>query len=263
MIKFFRNIRQSVLMENQTSKYLKYAIGEIVLVVIGILLALGINSWYNARQIKAGNTVYLNKMLNDLDATTKRLDFIIYDKTGELRAAGFCGLQEVVSTCDSLLKLTYIGLDENNFNYVVSARIHAGNSLLNVSDYTYTEMLNTGRLYTLQSDTLTNAIIQYYKFCERENLYNISNSDQVDKGYEKFEDGFGKLFMDYQLNRDGFNLKDYPFYFDKHSKEYNNFQWGLGQMVGGQAANRDKMMEVIKRSEDLKSIIQTYLDYND
>lgn len=44
MIKFFRNIRQKMLTENKFSKYLLYAIGEIVLVVIGILIALGINS---------------------------------------------------------------------------------------------------------------------------------------------------------------------------------------------------------------------------
>ena len=40
MIKFFRHIRQNLIMENKTGKYLKYAIGEIVLVVIGILIAL-------------------------------------------------------------------------------------------------------------------------------------------------------------------------------------------------------------------------------
>jgi len=44
MIKFFRNIRQSMLIEGKTSKYLKYAIGEIILVVIGILIALSINT---------------------------------------------------------------------------------------------------------------------------------------------------------------------------------------------------------------------------
>ena len=45
MIKFFRHIRQQLVMENKTSKYLKYAIGEIILVVIGILIALQINNW--------------------------------------------------------------------------------------------------------------------------------------------------------------------------------------------------------------------------
>ncbi|MCJ7468294.1 MAG: DUF6090 family protein [Maribacter sp.] len=56
MIKFFRQIRQSLLMENKNGKpalpagrYLKYAIGEIVLVVIGILIALQINTWNQAR----------------------------------------------------------------------------------------------------------------------------------------------------------------------------------------------------------------------
>ena len=45
MIKLFRNIRQKLLKEDQTANYLKYAIGEIVLVVIGILIALQINNW--------------------------------------------------------------------------------------------------------------------------------------------------------------------------------------------------------------------------
>jgi hypothetical protein len=45
MIKFFRKIRQNLIMENKTSKYFKYAIGEIILVVIGILIALSINNW--------------------------------------------------------------------------------------------------------------------------------------------------------------------------------------------------------------------------
>ena len=45
MIKFFRHIRKNLLMENKKSKYFKYAIGEIILVVIGILIALQINNW--------------------------------------------------------------------------------------------------------------------------------------------------------------------------------------------------------------------------
>lgn len=49
MIKFFRRIRQNLLSEGKTSKYLKYAIGEIILVVIGILLALQINTWNQQR----------------------------------------------------------------------------------------------------------------------------------------------------------------------------------------------------------------------
>lgn len=50
MIKFFRNIRQSLLNEDKTRRYLKYAIGEIILVVIGILVALQINNWNEQRK---------------------------------------------------------------------------------------------------------------------------------------------------------------------------------------------------------------------
>ncbi len=52
MIKFFRKIRQNLLTEGKTAKYFKYAIGEIVLVVIGILIALQINNWNENRKMR-------------------------------------------------------------------------------------------------------------------------------------------------------------------------------------------------------------------
>ena len=51
MTKIFRKIRQNLIIEKKTSNYLKYAIGEIVLVMIGILLALQINNWNEKRKI--------------------------------------------------------------------------------------------------------------------------------------------------------------------------------------------------------------------
>ena len=52
MIKFFRKIRQKLVSENKFSKYLIYAIGEIVLVVIGILIALSINNWNESLKLE-------------------------------------------------------------------------------------------------------------------------------------------------------------------------------------------------------------------
>ena len=49
MINFFRKIRYNLMEKNKTGKYLKYAIGEILLVVIGILIALQINTWNEER----------------------------------------------------------------------------------------------------------------------------------------------------------------------------------------------------------------------
>jgi hypothetical protein len=66
MIKFFRKIRQNLLMENKTGKYLKYAIGEIVLVVFGILIALQINNWNENQKLKVIEKETLKALENDI-----------------------------------------------------------------------------------------------------------------------------------------------------------------------------------------------------
>lgn len=67
MLTFFRRIRQGFLMKGQLPKYLLYAVGEVLLVVIGILLALQINTWNEAHQNRKLEKEYLERMLNDLD----------------------------------------------------------------------------------------------------------------------------------------------------------------------------------------------------
>lgn len=66
MIKFFRKIRQNLLSEGKTGKYLKYAIGEIVLVVIGILIALQINNWNENRKAKNAEAKLISELLEDV-----------------------------------------------------------------------------------------------------------------------------------------------------------------------------------------------------
>ena len=74
MIKFFRKIRQNLLSEGKTGKYFKYAIGEIVLVVIGILIALQINTWYDHRvQNSEISSIYISVM-EELENDVQLLD---------------------------------------------------------------------------------------------------------------------------------------------------------------------------------------------
>ena len=75
MIKFFRQIRQNLLLEGKTGKYLKYAIGEIVLVVIGILIALQINNWNENRLKNKTVKTYLNSLIQDLNDEQDILDW--------------------------------------------------------------------------------------------------------------------------------------------------------------------------------------------
>lgn len=76
MLKFFRHIRKSILMENKTGKYFKYAIGEIVLVVIGILIALQVNSWNEKRKEQIKSNIFLSSLINDLKSDLVQLDSI-------------------------------------------------------------------------------------------------------------------------------------------------------------------------------------------
>tara|TARA_R110002074_G_scaffold401759_1_gene601390 strand:+ start:22 stop:813 length:792 start_codon:yes stop_codon:yes gene_type:complete len=74
MIKFFRKIRQNLLMENKTGKYFKYAIGEIVLVVIGILIALSINNWNEGRKDLAQEQLILMQLQREYISNLNQLD---------------------------------------------------------------------------------------------------------------------------------------------------------------------------------------------
>jgi hypothetical protein len=66
MIKLFRKIRQQLLTENKFSKYMLYAIGEIILVVIGILIALSVNNWNNNLQQQEKLTDDYNSILKEI-----------------------------------------------------------------------------------------------------------------------------------------------------------------------------------------------------
>jgi len=77
MIKFFRHIRQTLIMENKTFNYLKYAIGEIVLVVIGILIALQINNWNENRKDRFIEKKILQSLNNDLQKDIYSMKYMI------------------------------------------------------------------------------------------------------------------------------------------------------------------------------------------
>ena len=81
MIKFFRNIRQNLIMENKTSKYLKYAVGEIVLVVIGILIALQINNWNEYQKERNQEYIYLQNLEDDMKGQINYLETFINFET--------------------------------------------------------------------------------------------------------------------------------------------------------------------------------------
>lgn len=106
MFSFFRKIRQNLLMENKFGKYIKYAIGEILLVVIGILIALQINNWNESRKLQEEIDTYLSQKLVNLREDQIRLveliDFrlVAADKSKKLIGLGLenADVFEIINT---------------------------------------------------------------------------------------------------------------------------------------------------------------------
>lgn len=73
MLHFFRRLRKRFLSQNQTARYLKYAIGEIVLVVIGILIALQINNWNEEKKQFAYEGKILKEIYRGLQTDSARI----------------------------------------------------------------------------------------------------------------------------------------------------------------------------------------------
>src|SRR5210317_1160194 len=87
MIKFFRHIRKNLLMENKTGKYFKYAIGEIVLVVIGILIAISINNWNEQQKQNSQERQLLSGLKIEFTINLNRLDKVIHFRENSIKSA--------------------------------------------------------------------------------------------------------------------------------------------------------------------------------
>ncbi len=125
MIKLFRNIRQNLLNEGKTTKYFKYAIGEIVLVVIGILIALSINNWNESRKDSIEEKAVLESLLQNLNAAKKQSETLIAEEdTLKIRLIKLLGINANHSKMhaniipDSIFKSTVWDLqsDQPTFN---------------------------------------------------------------------------------------------------------------------------------------------------
>ncbi|NKI30930.1 DUF6090 family protein [Croceivirga thetidis] len=119
MIKFFRRIRQKLFKEHQGSRYLLYAIGEIVLVVIGILIALQINNWNENKKARKNEIVILNQFLKNFQANDSIIKEGFTDYAAQkmyidamLRYSGpNPKLPEDFETADSIGRFTYVKVD--------------------------------------------------------------------------------------------------------------------------------------------------------
>ncbi len=87
MIKFFRHIRRSLINQNQMGKYFKYALGEILLVVIGILIALQVNNWNNQRLERQKEQTILMNLRSDFNENIAEYNRIYKSSTESYKSS--------------------------------------------------------------------------------------------------------------------------------------------------------------------------------
>ncbi|WP_028872508.1 DUF6090 family protein [Psychroserpens burtonensis] len=171
MIKLFKNVRKQLLAEGKTTKYFKYAIGEIVLVVIGILIALSINNWNeNSKQ---------NKL--ELEALKNLKEDFNYNLLTLIRTDSFNTLN--IKSCVQILnhtgkRYTEAFVLDTYLNDAVSATTYvAKNGFLN-------DLINSGNLGLIKNNVLRNLLSSWLSelidLKESENSTQKNNVDTID-----------------------------------------------------------------------------------
>ena len=152
MLKFFRKIRQSLLSEGNTGKYFKYAIGEIVLVVIGILIALQINNWNEERLDRIDEVEAVKGLISDVQLDLHNFEYRL--EHVELKKKSLLRLEETLSNKnvdadDKILGDVVIGA---NFGWNQGQANRA----------TYDGLMSSGRLGVIRASRIRSKIAKYY-----------------------------------------------------------------------------------------------------
>ncbi|HPG09877.1 MAG: hypothetical protein H6561_01145 [Lewinellaceae bacterium] len=161
--------------ENKTVKYLKYAFGEIVLVAIGILIALGVNNWNENRKNVSTEHKYLIALLEDFETNlTKSKEIIerIEDDIPQL-----IGLLE-----QSALEKSTIPVDSLNNAFAKVSNMPTYSS----TDRTYNNLVGSGELKIINDESLKTNLANYYKSLYILNLVQQTHESELVQSFQPF-----------------------------------------------------------------------------
>lgn len=147
MIRFFRSIRQSLLAQGRVMRYLSYAVGEIALVVVGILIALQINNWNNERGDRAREVKYLNGLKADLTMDLDKLAEFIADKERKT-SSGSLLLKQAPPTSAAEIR----SVDSLSWNVFVWKTFVPSTKTLN-------ELIGSGNLSFITNDSIKTRVL--------------------------------------------------------------------------------------------------------
>lgn len=197
MISFLRKIRQKLLSQNKVRRYLAYSLGEIFLVVIGILIALQVGDWKQQNTDRRLEKEYLERLIIDLDQDLNIVGFI--EKTLETKEVSMRKVRDYIDN-------PTIVLDDSVMTTLRRSFI-LGSELPNARlTGTFQELISTGNLRLIQNTDLRNKIVNYYSAWEH-------RYDRI----ESFQTEYITLLLQI-VDRHGF-FKEEPLYIGKPLKE--------------------------------------------
>jgi hypothetical protein len=168
MIKLYRKIRQKLLSENKFSKYLIYAIGEIILVVIGILIALQINNQNIYKQERSIEKTYLIALQEEFEVNINKLDEIIDLNTN------------LIDNTDKLIEVFRKNvMDTISEKTVVNYFFETFSSEVNYtpSKGVLTEIISSGNLKLIQNQELKQKLASFESSLEQ--IYHQENEINI------------------------------------------------------------------------------------
>ena len=151
MINFFRKKRKKLADDNKALKYTRYAIGEIVLVVIGILIALSINNWNENRKEKKLAKTYLENLKLDLETDINALELALKD-LNFFEKEGYYSLNVLEGKIEEIDTVKFLK------SLILNNHYH----LHQPSTSTYEDLISSGNIKLLQNNDLKIELSKYY-----------------------------------------------------------------------------------------------------
>ncbi|TDQ17029.1 hypothetical protein DFQ04_1677 [Algoriphagus boseongensis] len=158
MISIFRKIRQKLLRESKVTRYLAYAIGEIVLVVIGILIALQVNTWNENRNNQKKETGILKDLHQEFQLNKASIDASIQQHQTIL---------EAIKGILNLMGQDNPELSENQIDSLINMSLEYDN--YSPSQSVIAELISSGKTSLISSDTLRTLIFEWVQEIEDKN----------------------------------------------------------------------------------------------
>ena len=158
MIKFFRKIRQKLLSENKVSKYLIYAFGEIILIVIGILIALSINNWNIENQDRKTDRINLIALKREFAQNQKILNDLIELNTSNINGATKMIESFKIGVSDTISEKTIAEMAYQTFGREIKFAPNTG---------VLSEIISSGELKLIQNQELKHKLAAFGSWIER------------------------------------------------------------------------------------------------